>query len=45
MGVELAHTMAYCKEENSIVERANKEVKRHLRNIIFDKDVLPRWSI
>jgi transposase InsO family protein len=45
MGVELAHTMAYCKEENSIVERANKEVERHLRNIIFDKDVLPRWSI
>ena len=45
MGVELAHTMTYSKEENSIVERANKEVERHLRNIIFDKDVLPRWSI
>ena len=44
IGVELAHTMAYSKEENSIVERANKEIERHLRNIIFDKDVLPKWS-
>jgi hypothetical protein len=30
MGVELAHTMAYSKEENSIVERSNKK-----RNDIF----------
>lgn len=44
MGVELAHTMAYSKEENSIVERSNKETERHIRNIIFDKDVLKKWS-
>lgn len=32
-------TMAYSKEESSIVERANKEVLRHLRAIIFDRRV------
>jgi hypothetical protein len=35
---------AYSKEENPIVERANKEVMRHLRNIIFDESVLDIWS-
>jgi hypothetical protein len=29
-------THAYSKEENAIVERANKEVMRHLRAIVFD---------
>jgi transposase InsO family protein len=36
---------AYSKEENPIVERANKEVMRHLRNIIFDNNVITTWSI
>ena len=44
MGVDWASTMAYSKEENAIVERANKEVMRHLRNIVFDKDIITRWS-
>ena len=44
MGTELTHTMAYSKEENAIAERSNKETERHLRNIIFDNDVLKRWS-
>ena len=35
---------AYSKEENPIVERANKEVMRHLRNIIFDENVITTWS-
>jgi transposase InsO family protein len=35
---------AYSKEENPIVERANKEVMRHLRNIIFDENVINTWS-
>ena len=30
----------YSHQENSIVERANKEVLRHLRNFIFDSKVL-----
>jgi hypothetical protein len=45
MGIEHTTTMAYSKEENAMVERVNKEVIRHLKNIIFDKDVLKKWSI
>ena len=30
-------TLAYSKQENAIVERVNKEVKRHLRGLVFDK--------
>jgi hypothetical protein len=44
IGTEHKLTMAYSKEENGMVERANKEILRHLRNIIFDKDVLTQWS-
>ena len=32
-------------EENTIIERAIKEVQRHLRNIVFDNKVKPQWSI
>ncbi len=37
-------TIAYSKEENSIVERANKEVMRHLRAIIFDDRIYSQWG-
>ena len=37
--------MAYSKEENGIVERANKEVLRHLRAILFDKHVITNFSL
>ena len=43
-GIETRLTRPYSHQENSIVERANKEVMRHLRNIIFDRRVLPKWS-
>jgi hypothetical protein len=43
MDVELVHTIAYSIEENAIVECSNKETKRHIRNIIFDKDVLKKY--
>ncbi len=36
--------MAYSKKHNAIVERANKEVMRHLTAIIFDKRVNSAWS-
>jgi hypothetical protein len=42
MDVELVHTIAYSIEENAIVECSNKETKRHIRNIIFDIDVLKK---
>jgi hypothetical protein len=44
-GIDHHFTMAYSKEENAIVERANKEVERYLRDIIFDRGLLDKWSI
>ncbi len=41
---EHAQTLAYSKEENAIVERANKEVMRHLRAIIFHHKNQDKWS-
>ncbi len=38
-------TVAYSKEENSLVERAYKEVMRHLRNILFQTNVTTNWEI
>ena len=42
-GLLKIETIPYSKEENSIVERANKEVNRHLRNVIFDTRVIDNW--
>ena len=44
LGADHSFTAAYSKEQNAIVERQNKEVLRHLRNIIFNKRVLHKWS-
>jgi transposase InsO family protein len=42
--VEHLRTMAYSKEENGLVERANKEVNRYLRDLIYDLRVDATWS-
>ena len=42
--VEHSFTTAYLKEENGIVERANQEVMRHLRAMLFDARVHDKWS-
>ena len=34
---------AYSKEENAIVERANKEVNRHLRSYVYDRKDKKSW--
>jgi hypothetical protein len=43
--LQLEHvlTTPYSKQENAIVERANKEVLRHLRAFIFDNRILETW--
>jgi hypothetical protein len=43
LNAQLLVTIAYSKEENSIVERANKEVMRHLRAFVFDQKILSDW--
>jgi hypothetical protein len=42
-GVKDIKTLPYSKEENSLVERANKEVMRHLRNILFHTNITTNW--
>jgi hypothetical protein len=34
----------YSHEENGIIERANREIIRHLRNILFDRKILHEWE-
>ena len=44
--MDTPHTtiLPYSHEENSIVERANKEVMRHLRAIAYDRQLKHKWS-
>ena len=45
MGSEKLESFPYSHQENSIVERANKEVIRHLRAILFDRHIQhTEWS-
>jgi transposase InsO family protein len=37
-------SISYSHEENSIVERSNKETMRHLRSILFERTLAARWS-
>lgn len=43
--VEHSFGAPYSHEENSMVERANKEVNRHLRNIVFHDKIKSEWSL
>ena len=43
-GIEQSFATAYSSEENGIVERANQEVLRHLRALLFDSRVYDKWS-
>jgi hypothetical protein len=44
VGQKMIFTTAGSKQENAIVERANREVMRHLRNIIMDKRSIDEWG-
>jgi hypothetical protein len=43
VGVHHQFTVAYSKEENAIVERANKEVNRNVRHICYDRRTKSDW--
>jgi hypothetical protein len=43
-GIAHLTSIPYSKEENGIVERQNKEVNRHIRNILFDVQIIDSWS-
>jgi hypothetical protein len=45
IGTDHQLTLAYSHEENGIVERSNKEVMRHIKNIIFDKNIQYEWHL
>ena len=42
--MEHSFATAYSSEENGIVERANQDVLRHLRSLLFDSRVHDKWS-
>jgi len=44
LGIDDRKIHPYSHEENAIVERTNKEVERHLRNIMFHEKVHERWD-
>ena len=43
LGTLLTTTLAYSKEENALVERANKEVMRHLRAFVYELNSHKNW--
>jgi len=45
-GIKQTVNHPYSKEENGIVERANKEITKHLRNLLFgNPDIKNNWSL
>jgi hypothetical protein len=44
LGIYNQKTHPYSHEENAIVERANKEIIRHLRNILFETKIYEQWE-
>ena len=42
-GIRHHSRIPYSKEKNGIVERANKEVNRHIPNIMSDKECVANW--
>jgi transposase InsO family protein len=44
LGTEHSLTLRYSKPENSVVERVNGEVLRHLKAILFNKNIKDNWQ-
>jgi len=45
MGTEHKLTLAYSKEENAMVENANKRIQEYLRDIMFERRIISQWSL
>jgi transposase InsO family protein len=44
VGVQHCKTLPYSSQENSIVERCNKEINRHIRALTFDNNTLEDYE-
>ena len=44
LGIDMKYIQPYSHEENAIVERAIKEILRHLRAIIYEENTIQNWS-
>jgi transposase InsO family protein len=44
VGVQHCKTLAYSSQENSIVERSNKEINRHIRALTYDNNSLEDYE-
>ena len=44
VGSEQIFTMTASKQENGIVKRSIKEIRRHFRNIVFTTNSMDDWS-
>jgi transposase InsO family protein len=43
IGTEHCLSLAYSKQENSLVERVNKEINRHITSLFFDQRIKDSW--
>jgi hypothetical protein len=43
-GIKHVKIMPYAHQENSIIERSNKEIIRFLKGIIYDKFISENWK-
>jgi hypothetical protein len=44
-GIQHEFALSYSKEENAMVERANKEVVRHIKNMMYEAKSDDEWSL
>ena len=44
-GIEHIRTIPHSHEENGIVERVNREILRHVRSILFDRNIHNSWNM
>ncbi len=45
LGVDRQLTVPYRPESNGLIERANKEIGRHLRSLVMEQRVMETWSM